>query len=429
MPTLLVLHPAYGTISCPQLSRYARQFDGLKLVLADDEPSASDEGLFDEVIEIPPPERLTESYEILRRWCQQHRPEGIFLQSERGLLLGSLLAREFGLKGPPVEAAHLCSNKYRQRLALSDAGIGNPEFSLVESAADVRRFAGRFGFPLVIKCIISNMARLVTLVRSEEDIDSAVAKMLEGISQSLDVARLTGFAQIAGVDLGCDPRRQFLVESFIEGDMFETDGLVIGSKPFCFGVTEQIQSVNPAFFIEGYLLPAECVESKPAEAVSDSIIGAFGLRDSAFSIEMRATGDRIRIIEVNGRLGWDEGFGEMFEVRTHRDRILQTLQIALGVTPELLRDESRFAALAYRSCYYNGIVEELPTHEELAQLEHSNLRLGLATHKGAHFFATPHPEAYPHIVWALATHSTSSHGAYEAARQAVDGLRITIRPV
>jgi len=82
-----------------------------------------------------------------------------------------------------------------------------------------------------------------------------------------------------------------------------------------------------------------------------------------------------------------------------------------------------------RSCYYNGIVEDLPTREELAQLEHDELELGLATHKGARFFAPPNNEAYPHVVWALATHPASSHAAYEIVRQAIDELKISIRPL
>jgi len=429
MPTLLVLYPAYGTTSCAKIARYASEIGDLKLVLADEEPTTTDEEIFDEVIELPPPECLAEAYQVMCRWCDKRHPDGIFMQSERGLLLGSLLAREFNLKGPTPEAAHLCSNKYRQRVALSDAGINNPLFTLAENASDVHRLAGKFGFPLVLKCVISTMSRLVTPVCSQEDIDNAVARVQAGLAESLDVARLISFAETGKVELGCDPRRQFLAESFLEGDLVETDGLVVGDKPFNFGVTEQIQSVNPLFFIEAYLLPAECTDNRPIEAVSDAVIKAIDLRNSGFSTEMRVHGGRIFLVEVNGRLGWDEGFSELFQVRTHQERIAQALQVALGIKPQLIRDLSRFAALAYRSCYYDGIVEDLPTHEELAQLEHDGLRLGLATHQGARFVAPPNPECYPHVAWALATHSTSSHAAYEIARQAVDGLDISIRPL
>jgi hypothetical protein len=406
MPTLIVLYPAYGTVSCQEVARYAERIEDLKLVLADDEPAASDEAIFDEVVELPPPEHLAQAYNIMQRWCDKYHPDGIFMQSERGLLLGSLLASEFDLRGPSVAAAHLCSNKYQQRTVLSRAGIGNPCFALAENANDVQRLAQDFSFPLVLKCVISTMSRLVTLVCRPEEIDSAVARMSAGLSSSLDVARLVSFAQTGKVDLGCDPARQFLVESFLEGDFVETDGLVVADSPFTFGVTEQIQSVSPPFFIEGYLLPAECTDNGPVEAISDNIIRTIDLRDSGFSIEMRVRGNEVRLIEVNG-----------------------LMQLSLGIHPELISDESRFAALAYRSCYYDGVVEDLPAREALAELERDDLKLGLATHVGARFFAPPHPEAYPHVAWALATHPVSSHEAYEIGRQAVDALEISIRPV
>ncbi len=427
MPTLLMLYPAYGTVSTHEVCRHAGTIPGLRLVLADNEPTTSDLDIFDEVWELPPPERLAEAYGLLCRWCEKSPPDGIFMQSERGLLLGALLARDFGLRGPSVDAAHLCANKYLQRVVLSRAGIGNPQFSLAESAADVRRLAREYGFPVVLKCVISTMSRLVTLVREPADIDAAVARMSAALAESLDVARLVSFAETGQVDLGCDPRRQFLVESFLEGDMVETDGLVIGEEPFTFGVSEQVQSVDPPFFIEAYLFPADCTDSGPVELVSDAVIKAIGLGDTGFSIEMRVRGDAIRIIEVNGRLGWDDGFSDLFQVRTHQERILQAQQVALGTRPELTRDLSRFAALAYRCCYYDGLVDDLPNREELERLGRDGLKFGLSTNKGARFFAPPHPEVYPHVAWALATHPGSSRSAYEIARQALEEFKVSIR--
>jgi len=423
----MMLYPAYGTVSVHEVCRHAEPIPGLKLVLADNEPTTSDLDIFDEVWELPPPERLAEAYGLLRRWCEKSPPGGIFMQSERGLLLGSLLARNLGLKGPSLDAAHLCANKYLQRVVLSGAGIGGPQFSLAESAADVRRLAGEYGFPVVLKCVISTMSRLVTLVRHQEDIDAAVARMSAALTTSLDVTRLISFAETAKVDLGCDPRRQFLVESFLEGDMVETDGLLIGNRPFTFGVSEQIQSIDPPFFIEAYLFPADCTDSSPVELVSDAAIKAIGLGDSGFSIEMRVSGDAIRIVEVNGRLGWDDGFSDLFQVRTHQERIFQAQQVALGIKPELIRDVSRFAALAYRCCYYDGLVEELPSREEMTKLERDGIKFGLSTNLGARCLAPPHPEVYPHVAWALATHPASSRAAYEIARRALDELKVSIR--
>ena len=427
MPTLLMLYPAYGTVSCHEVCRHAGAIDGIKLILADDEPTTSDLDIFDEVWELPPPQNVVEAHERMRRWCAQTRPDGIFMQSERGLLLGALLAGELGLRGPSINAAHLCSNKYFQRVALAKAGIGNPQFALAENEADVRRLAADFGFPVMLKCVISTMSRLVTRVCSPDEIAPAVARMRETMPKSLDVARLLSFASAARVDLGCDPTRQFLVESFLAGDMVETDGLVIGDRPFNFGVTEQVQSTDPPFFIEGYLLPAECTEPAAVEAVSDATVKAIGLTDCAYSIEMRHHDHAVRIIEVNGRLGWDDGLSDLFRVRTGAERIVQAQQLALGLPLDPRRDDGRFAALAYWPCYYDGVVETLPTRAEMAAMSTDSVKMGLSTNRGARFVAPPNPEAYPHVAWALAEDPSSSHRAYETARACLERLDIDVR--
>lgn len=429
MTTLLMLYPAYGTVSCHEVCRYSESIGRMKLVLADDSPTVSDLDIFDEVWELPPPEQVVEAYELLRRWCDKSPPDGIFMQSERGLLIGSLLAREYGLRGPSVEAAHLCSNKYLQRMALDRARVGNPLFGLAENEADVRRLAGQFGFPVVLKCVISTMSRLVTLVPSMEHVDAAVARMRQSLPNSTDVKRLMSFAEAGKADLGCNPTRQFLVESFLDGGMVETDGFVVGDGQFTFGVTEQIQSTDPPFFIESYLLPAECGDNAAVEAVSDAALKAIGLRDSAFSVEMRSQDGVTRIIEINGRLGWDDGFSDLFAVRTHQERIVQAQQLALGFDLKRQIDASRFAALAYRCCYYDGIVEQLPRKDELVRFGSEDVRLGLSTHRGARFVAPPNPEAYPHVAWALATHPSSSRAALAKATQALGALDISIRPI
>lgn len=142
---------------------------------------------------------------------------------------------------------------------------------------------------------------------------------------------------------------------------------------------------------------------------------------------MRVKDGVIRIIEVNGRLGWDEGFTDLFQVHTHQDRISQVVRMALGIGLEIVHDTSRFAALVYRSCYYDGIVEELPTKDEIRRMGNEEIKLGLATNKGARFFSPPNPEVYPHLAWTLATHPASSHAAHAFARQTLEKLNITVR--
>ncbi len=71
------------------------------------------------------------------------------------------------------------------------------------------------------------------------------------------MARCARFARRTGLDTGCNPTRQFLVEEYVDGMPLETDGLVFGDRIDCFGTTEQVVSPPPKFFLEGCMFPAD----------------------------------------------------------------------------------------------------------------------------------------------------------------------------
>jgi hypothetical protein len=272
----------------------------------------------------------------------------------------------------------------------------------------------------------------VTLVRGDRDVDAAVERMRSGLTTSVDIARLADFGAASGMDIGCDPRTQFLVESFAHGSPIETDGVVAGDDIRSFGVTEQVMTAPPLFFFEGYLLPADrpAADIEHVERVSDAALRALDVRDTGFSIEMRLDGDRASVIEVNGRLGWDEGFGDLFATVTGAQPAFQTLEIALGRASSFTRRTDVRAALAYACCYEDRVVARVPTAPEVARVEQEHrVQCGLAVHAGDRTYAPPHPDATPHLAFALATDARSSRVAYARARKAVDALKFDLAPL
>ena len=347
------------------------------------------------------------------------------------MLVGSLLIRDLGLPGPSVEAVHLCGNKYLCRERLSRHGIPVPRFVLCESGLDVRRAAREFGYPLVLKAVASAHSRLVTLVKSPADVEAATAYIRSGLVQSEDIARLSGFAAMADLDMGCSPTGEFLVESFAEGCSLETEGLMVKRSPLVLDTIEQVPSEEPPFFIEGYMCPPDLpeVDLEGVRRLTDRSLAAVGLSHAGFSIEMRADGDHACVIEVNGRIGRDDGLGEMFETRTGCLPIVAALDLALGIQPHFDFCESACVAVAYRCCYQDAMVEQLPDEAELCRLENDGLQCGTVYGVGARMYRPPHRDAHPHLAWVRATHPESSHTAYRLARHAVDRVRVSVRPI
>lgn len=391
---------------------------GVRVVLADDWIDPQDAAHFDAVVQVPPPERVGEAVAALARVPF----DAILAQSEAAILPGALLCAQRGLVGLSLDGALHCVGKHLARAAMARAGVPQPEFALVDSVAAVRRFAAGH-YPVVLKGVASAMSRLVTLVHADSEVDQAVARVQDRLPRSLDIARLQSFARASRLSLECEPTRAFLVERFAAGDPVETDGLVLGDAIACYGVTAQVMSPPPLFYVEGYLLPADHADTPAIRAAADAALRALGVRDTGFSVELRATAGGPRVIEVNGRLGEDDAFGDLFVRATGGEPFLHAAELALGGRPDVQSARAP-CALAYRCWFAAGTVRAVPAAADL--IGDDAVRLGLCVGVGTAMHAPPHPDTFPHLAWALAQHPTSARIAYTRARTAADALAFDI---
>jgi predicted ATP-grasp superfamily ATP-dependent carboligase len=372
-----------------------------RLILASDVLTEDDYAVYDQCVQLPPITDLEGTLAVLSQVPADH----IVVQTEYGLLPGTLLARQRGLPAPTVEAAGLCTNKWLFRQACHRQAVPVPEFALVETVDQVKKFSQTF--PVVLKPIASTLQRFVTKVDNLEELEDHVALLNQKLPDAPDIVRYMQFAETAGLDMGCDPTRQFLVEEFIDAPPLETDGLIFGDEIDLFGVTEQVHTGSPHFFIEGYLFPADGENKFHLDEISRAAIKAIGLTDTGFSIEFRGK----YVIEVNGRLGEDEGFPDLFKAAIGEFPILKWIK----------RDSSKpnvngFYAVAYQCWYTGGTVLKVPASDQATVL----------VKPGQYLNAPPHPEMWPHLAYALASHPTSSQEAYKLARAMVDRLQFEI---
>jgi len=392
MTTLLLLYT-----EPPTRRVFAKHRPG-RLILASDEISDEDRRIYDECLQLPPITDLEGTLAALDRI----KCDRLVIQTEYGLLPGALLADRRGEPGPSPEAALLCTNKWLFRKTCEKHGVPVPRFALAESAADVQRFAERF--PVVLKPVASTLQRLVTRVDSKADLEEKVAELRRGLPQAPDVLRCREFARLARLDLDCDPTRQFLVEDFVQGQPLETDGLIFGDNIDLFGVTEQVHTDSPHFYIEGYIFP---VSGDGLKATSEAAIRAIGLKNAGFSIEFRGG----TVIEVNGRLGEDEGFPDLFQAALGQYPILKWIDG--NAAPS--RPQGHFA-VAYACWYAGGTVKSVS----------NDAGSTILVSPGRTLHAPPHPDVWPHLAYALASHPTSSHAAYQIAREKVSRVRFEI---
>ncbi|MBL4771422.1 MAG: ATP-grasp domain-containing protein [Planctomycetes bacterium] len=410
--------------------RWQLRLTGTKIVLADECLHAGDEKAFSDVLLLPPAENAIEAWEVLARYLERYPVDGIIAQSEPSLLLGARAAREFDLPGPTVESVLASVNKFDSRTRLQAAGVAQPSFALVHDAAGIRRFAREFGWPVVIKATASSRQRLVLCVNGEQDVEAATLQMHAGLPHAKDIQRLVAFAELEGTDLGLDPLRDFLVESFQDGLPLECDAMLSGTTPHWFGVCEQLPSERPGFFIEGYLLPGRLTEAQQDTVLQTAraAVRALGLAHTGVSVELRLDDMAPYIIEVNGRLPWDDGLHGLIEASTGCVPGAFALKVALGKSLPKVKLR-KHAALIYKCCYEEGMLDQTPSPSEWKSSTAGTHAAWMFAKNGEHLLPGEHPDSRPHLAGVLSTDKKSTETALRLAQLAIDRVQLNITPL
>jgi len=103
-----------------------------------------------------------------RVWIALHGPGG-----EDGALQGALQWLGMPYTGSGVMASALAMDKVRSKRLFQQAGIRTPDYYVIESADDVARAVGDFGFPLVFKPVGEGSSVGMSKVSEQKDVKAA----------------------------------------------------------------------------------------------------------------------------------------------------------------------------------------------------------------------------------------------------------------
>ena len=187
------------------------------------------------------------------------------------------LRRDFNVPGlSPVDIQRL-RTKSGMASVFREAGVPHPELEIIESAAQVKAFAQRVGYPLVFKPDVGVGAAHTFKVRGDEDVDKAFAQPLPTI---------------------------YVAQSFVQGTIVTYDGLVDHDGHILFtlshqysdGVMEVVTEKRDISFWSRKDIP-------PAlDTLGRKAVAALGLRGRWFHLEFfRLPNDTFMALEANLR--------------------------------------------------------------------------------------------------------------------------------
>ena len=162
----------------------------------------------------------------IKNWGARHKKRFsaiIGLDEEYRYHISAEIARELGLRFYPHSTLHLGSNKYLQKLALSNACIGVPDFQLV--GPDTLRF--RIDYPNVLKLMTGVGSAHLHLNRNLKELKANLRLMDSELKKEASNPILKRY--MAGEE-SIDPTSDFMLEGYLKGNEYSCDYIVEEDK-------------------------------------------------------------------------------------------------------------------------------------------------------------------------------------------------------
>lgn len=315
--------------------------------------------------------------------------------------LAAIVGEALGLPFHKPEVIRLTHRKDEMRRVLREAGLDETPSQLVNSGEEIAAFARDYGFPVVLKPVDGRGSLGVSIVRSPEDIPTA----------------LEWFGKWAS-------KHRMLAEKFLRGSEWSVEAFSEAGRHHVVCVTQKFK--DPQTSVEtGHCLPAPLPEETRAD-IADFVaraLTAIGLENGPSHTEVFLTPDGPRIVETHARLAGDS-IVELIELASGVDLDALWIRQVAGesVFDALPATLNRWASVAFATPQAVGTLERIEGCEA-AESGEGVVRVSLLQDPGAQMQGAY--DSFSRGAFAIAV-GESSEEATARARESVSKLRFVV---
>lgn len=286
-----------------------------------------------------------------------------------------LLRRPLGLPGATLESVLKCEHKYWSRLeqqrVVPDV---TPAFEAFDPFDEASLADIDLAYPFWVKPIKSAGSWLGFRVGDARQLEHAAAMIRSQIARFGDpFDYILGQAELPA-EVASVGGNWCLAEQIIGGRQVTVEGYVHKGTVRSHGIVDSVLYPGTSSFLR-YQYPSSlppAVQSRMVDGI-ERLLTAIGYDDSAFNIEYfyDDNTDQLWLLEINTRVA--QHHSELFEKVDGVSNHQVTVDVALGQEPRMPRGEGPFrcAAACWLRRWQDGVVRQVPSPQEIAQLEES----------------------------------------------------------
>jgi biotin carboxylase len=314
---LMVL--AAGLLQIPVINK-AREM-GVYVIAVDDDPNAPGMALADKAI--VPGGLMNE--EKLVAIAKEEKIDGVIHPcSEVAMNVMGRINDELHLSGISKEMAIRATNKHLMREAFEKYGAPSPKSILTKDEEDAWQiFCNQFTTNAILKPSRNSGSRGIAKVEKGIIKDEFIKLYRRALDESRD--------------------HSVLIEQFIEGPEFSVEVIVWQGEPHVLAVTDKKTTEAPYFVELGHNQPSVYPEEIQQKLKAGAIAGikALELSNCAAHCELKVQNGEAYLMEIGARMGGDFISTELTHLSSGIDMVAATIDVVLGVEPNLLPTEEK----------------------------------------------------------------------------------------
>lgn len=283
-------------------------------------------------------------------FAKKEKIDGVLTAAtDYGVLTASYIAEHMELPGLDYSVAKLIKNKYLVRKCLFEKNVDDTEQTYeVNADTDIFLIAGKLNYPVMVKPCDGSGSRGASRVDSQKELQEACE-----------------FAMAGSIT------RRAEIESFIDGEEYGVESLVINGQPHVLGVMKKWMTEPPYYAELGHAIPCGLpveLENRIVECVKKAL-KALGINHGSVNMDLLVTKEgKIHIIDVGARMGGNMIGPCIIPYGTGIDYMGNMLKAAVGDPIEWKKNEHISVATKLLA-FKGGVVRDLSVLNRYTELE------------------------------------------------------------
>lgn len=363
----------------------------------------ADSKIYDRIIGLPKDAIDKEWLEIADTVDEIDKIDSVCAYHERNQYIASVIARKFGVEFNSLDTLNHIYNKYNMRKRLVECGLCNIKFDVVNNIDDIKSFAEKYGYPLILKPIDGWASIGISKINNEDDITKATK----------------WYEKWAG-------QYQMYVEQFIEGKEYSVESFSEHGVHKIVCVTEKFKDTK--HFVEiGHCLPANIDKDTKniVEKYVTKVLNALNVVMGPTHTEIMVNGNEVNIVETHTRLGGDF-IPDLIRYSTDINLMEVQARQTLGESAlELIKknfDQGKYAAIMYYTPEAIGVLKDINGIDEAKKVP--GVKVVSCLQQPGDYLSGMH-DSFSRTVYVIAVGDTFDE-AVSNAQEAVSKIRCNI---